>query len=58
MEDKVGVVRISRRIPAADLDDLQERLAVMPEVRSVEYVSKSEALRGYREDAPPGTSRT
>jgi cell division transport system permease protein len=51
VEDKVGVVAdLEEEFRVADLDDLQGRLAEMPEVRSVEYVSKSEALRRYREE--------
>jgi cell division transport system permease protein len=51
VEDKVGVV--------ADLDDgarstevtaLEEDLTALPEVRGVEYISKEEALRRYREE--------
>ena len=51
VEEKVGVV--------ADLDDgarsgevttLQADLAALPEVRGVEYISKEEALRRYREE--------
>jgi cell division transport system permease protein len=50
VEEKVGVV--------ADLDDgaasgevtaLRSELAALPEVREVEYISKEEALRRYRE---------
>ena len=51
VEDKVGVVAdLEDDFRQRDLDDLQARLAVMPEVRSVEYVSKAEALRRYREE--------
>jgi cell division transport system permease protein len=51
VEDKVGVVAdLEDDARPADLTDLQARLATMPEVRSVEYVSKSEALRRYREE--------
>jgi len=50
VEDKVGVVAdLHDDITDAELDDLQSRLSVMPEVRSIEYVSKDEALRRYRE---------
>ena len=51
VEEKVGVV--------ADLDDgaasseviaLQADLSALPEVRGVEYISKAEALRRYREE--------
>ena len=51
VEDKVGVVAdLEDDARPADLTDLQARLATMPEVRSVEYVSKAEALRRYREE--------
>ena len=51
VEDKVGVVAdLEDEFRQADLADLQGRLAAMPEVRSVEYVSKAEALRRYREE--------
>ena len=50
VEDKVGVVAdLDANIRESALTDLQARLAAMPEVRSVEYVSKEEALRRYRE---------
>ena len=49
VEAKVGVVA-DLRDDASDaaLADLRARVAAMPEVRSVEYVSKDEALRRYR----------
>jgi cell division transport system permease protein len=51
VEDKVGVVAdLDDTFRDKDLADLQARLAAMPEVRSVEYVSKEEALRRYREE--------
>jgi cell division transport system permease protein len=51
VEDKVGVVAdLKDDIRDADLADLQTRLAAMPEVREVLYVSKDEALRRYREE--------
>ncbi|HUG28910.1 MAG TPA: permease-like cell division protein FtsX [Candidatus Limnocylindria bacterium] len=51
VEDKVGVVAdLEDDARQADLADLQARLGTMPEVRSVEYVSKAEALRRYREE--------
>jgi cell division transport system permease protein len=51
VEDKVGVVAdLDDNFPDTELNDLQIRLAAMPEVRSVEYVSKDEALRRYREE--------
>jgi len=50
VEDKVGVVAdLHDDISDAQLSDLQSRLIVLPEVRSIEYVSKDEALRRYRE---------
>jgi cell division transport system permease protein len=50
VEDKVGVVAdLHDDVAQAKLDDLQARLGAMPEVRSVEYISKDEALRRYRE---------
>jgi cell division transport system permease protein len=51
VEDKVGVVAdLNDHIDTADLRDLEDRLAAMPEVRSVEYISKDEALARYREE--------
>jgi cell division transport system permease protein len=51
VEDKVGVVAdLNDGIRDADRQDLISRLNAMPEVRSVEYVSKEEALRRYREE--------
>ena len=51
VEDKVGVVAdLEEGFRTADLEDLQARLLAMPEVRSIEYVSKDEALRRYREE--------
>ena len=50
VEDKVGVVAdLHDDITDAQLADLRGRLGGMPEVRSVEYISKDEALRRYRE---------
>ena len=50
VEDKVGVVAdLNDDTGAAALQDLQTRLLTLPEVKSVEYVSKDEALRRYRE---------
>ena len=50
VEAKVGVVAdLKDDASDAALTDLQARVAAMPEVRSVEYVSKEEALRRYRE---------
>ena len=49
VEDKVGVVAdLEDTASSAALSDLQGRLKAMPEVRSIEYVSKEEALRRYR----------
>jgi cell division transport system permease protein len=51
VEDKVGVVAdLHDDISQAKLDDLLARLGGMPEVRTVEYISKDEALRRYREE--------
>jgi cell division transport system permease protein len=51
VEDKVGVVAdLNDGIRDADRQDLISRLNAMAEVRSVEYVSKEEALRRYREE--------
>jgi cell division transport system permease protein len=51
VEDKVGVVAdLNDSISNADVQDLVGRLGAMPEVRSVEYISKEEALRRYREE--------
>ncbi|HJP89654.1 MAG TPA: permease-like cell division protein FtsX [Candidatus Limnocylindrales bacterium] len=50
VEDKVGVVAdLHDDVAQAKLDDLVGRLKVMPEVRSVEYISKDQALARYRE---------
>jgi cell division transport system permease protein len=49
VEDKVGVVAdLEDDTTSAELSDLQGRLRAMPEVRSIEFVSKEEALRRYR----------
>ena len=51
VEDKVGVVAdLNDNISPAVLADTQARLGALPEVRSIEYVSKDEALRRYREE--------
>src|SRR6185295_18472734 len=51
VEAKVGVVAdLKDDIKDADLADLRTRLDAMPEVRSIEYVSKDEALKHYREE--------
>ena len=50
VEDKVGVVAdLEDSANQNEIDDLQIRLATMPEVRSIEYISKAEALRRYRD---------
>ena len=51
VEEKVGVVAdLHDEVPQAQLDDLIGRLNGMPEVRSVDYISKDDALRRYREE--------
>ena len=51
VEDKVGVVAdLHDNIKDADRLNLMARLDAMPEVRSVEYVSKDEALQRYRQE--------
>jgi cell division transport system permease protein len=51
VEDKVGVVAdLVDDTSAADLADVQARLDAMPEVRSIEYISKEEALARFREE--------
>ena len=51
VEDKVGVVAdLEDGALSTEIDGLQVRLAAMPEVKSIEYVSKDEALRRYREE--------
>jgi cell division transport system permease protein len=50
VEDKVGVVAdLHDDVSQAALDDLMGRLNGMPEVRSIEYISKDQALARYRE---------
>ena len=50
VEDKVGVVAdLDDGTTALEVRELQTRLEGLPEVRSVEYISKDEALRRYRE---------
>src|SRR3954452_11305063 len=50
VEDKVGVVAdVNDGVSEAALNDLEARLSAMPEVKSVEYISKAEALRRYRD---------
>jgi cell division transport system permease protein len=49
VEDKVGVVAdLNDGISAAKLQDLETRLGALPEVKSVEYTSKEQALVNYR----------
>jgi len=51
VEDKVGVVAdLHDNIKDADRLDLIARLDAMPEVRSVDYVSKAQALERYRQE--------
>ena len=49
VEDKVGVVAdLNDGISAGELQDLETRLGALPEVKSVEYTSKEQALVNYR----------
>jgi cell division transport system permease protein len=49
VEDKVGVVAdLHDDITDAQLQDLEARLGARPEVRSITYISKDEALSRYR----------
>jgi len=51
VEDKVGVVAdLDENFTSAELADVQARLELMPEVTTIEYVSKDEALARYREE--------
>jgi cell division transport system permease protein len=51
VEDKVGVVAdIKDGTRSSELAALQAELAALPEVTVVEYISKEEALRRYREE--------
>jgi cell division transport system permease protein len=51
VEDKVGVVAdLDDGAPSTEVSELQADLAALPEVRGVEYISKAEALRRYREE--------
>jgi len=51
VEDKVGVVAdLEDGTTPLEVEEVEGRLAAMPEVRSIEYVSKDEALRRYREE--------
>jgi cell division transport system permease protein len=50
VEDKVGVVAdLKDGATLGQIEGLQVRLDALPEVKSIEYVSKEEALRRYRE---------
>ena len=50
VEDKVGVVAdLEDNATALEIRDLQDRLEGLPQVTTVEYISKDEALRRYRE---------
>ena len=50
VEDKVGVVAdLNDNVSNSALQDLEARLGAMPEVKSVEYVSKDQALKNYRD---------
>ena len=49
VEDKVGVVAdLNEGVSDAALRDLEARLSALPEVKSVEYTSKDQALANYR----------
>ena len=51
VEDKVGVVAdLEDGTTALEVRDLQTRLEGLPEVTTVEYISKDEALRRFREE--------
>ncbi len=51
VEDKVGVVAdLADGTTALEVRDLQTRLEDLPEVTTVEYISKDEALRRFREE--------
>jgi cell division transport system permease protein len=51
VEDKVGVVAdLNDNIAGLEVREVEGRLEAMPEVRSIEYISKDEALRRYREE--------
>src|SRR4051794_17230077 len=50
VEDKVGVVAdLHADVTQAQVTDAETRISALPAVRSVEYVSKEEALRRSRE---------
>jgi cell division transport system permease protein len=51
VEDKVGVVAdLNDNTTNIEIQDVQDRLKAMPEVRSVDYISKDVALARYREE--------
>src|SRR4029453_343537 len=51
VEEKVGVVAdLHDNATPVELADTEARLAALPVVTSVEYISKEEALRRYREE--------
>ena len=51
VEDKVGVVAdLEENASSVEVRELQGRLEAMVEVKSVEYISKEEALARYREE--------
>lgn len=51
VEDKVGVVAdLEDNITNIEVREVEGRLRAMPEVRSVQYISKDEALARYREE--------
>jgi cell division transport system permease protein len=51
VESKVGVVAdLEDNAPASQLTQLQASLDALPEVTEVEYISKEDALRRYREE--------
>ena len=50
VEDKVGVVAdLEDNTTDAQREDLMVRLRAMPDVRDIEYISKEQALKNYRE---------
>ena len=50
VEDKVGVVAdLDDGVSNATLQDLETRLRALPEVRSVDYTTKEQALENYRQ---------
>jgi cell division transport system permease protein len=50
VEDKVGVVAdLEDNTTDAQREDLMARLRAMPEVRDIEYISKEQALKNYRD---------